>query len=126
MSEVKISGACTLCDAMCFEVLGVFEEHERRPGEPKQLGVPNPDAVRISFVLFDGTKTGLTFCGECASSPLHEQYTPIWRKNIRSWQRQLSDKSETERNPEWFLRQFSNGILCEMGRQQWTELVKNG
>lgn len=124
MSDYKIMGHCTLCDARCFDVLAVYEAHERLPGEPKAIGAPMEGAMRITFMLVDGTKTALTFCANCAESLPSALYLELWRKNIRSWMRELSEKPVSERNPEWFEKQFSNGILCEMGRQQWTELVK--
>lgn len=118
MSSVKIAGHCTLCDGPCFEVMQVFDAHELYPGEPKRLGPPVEGAVRVTFLLFDGTKTHLTFCGDCAKSLSPEQYTEIWRKNLRSWLREL--KVET---PPWFLQQFSNGLLHELGRQPWTDIA---
>lgn len=122
MSEYKIIGCCTVCDKQCFEVTAMYREGERFPGEPKQLGAPLEGSVRINFMLIDGTKTSLTFCADCANAPM--EYSEIWQKNMRSWIRELSFKPEGERSPEWFQRQFSNGLLCEMGRQLWTEAVK--
>lgn len=118
MSDYKIAGHCTTCDARCFDVMQVFEKHELYPGEPRRLGAPTADAVRVAFMLMDGTKTDLTFCGECAAALNEDQYLEIWRKNMRSWKREL--KGET---PDWFRPQFHNGLLCEMGRRQWTEIV---
>ena len=123
MSQYKITGHCTLCDGPCFDVLAVNSEHERFPGEPKRLGKPTDDAVRVSFMLMDGSKTSLTFCGPCAETLPSVGYLEIWRKNMRSWMRELDQKPEEERNPDWFVKQFGNGILCEMGRQKWTEII---
>ncbi len=123
MSDYKISGACTLCDEMCFEVLARWSENERYPGEPKRLGPPVDGATLITFVLFDGTKADLTFCGNCAASLTPESYVEIWRKVIRSWQREMS-KGTGDQNPDWYQKQFANGILGEMGRTNWKD--KNG
>lgn len=124
MSPYKIIGACTLCDKPCFEVMAMHSEGERLAGEPKQLGPPLEGATRITYMLFDGTKTSLTFCADCAKEQPTKVLAEIWQKNIRSWMRELATKPESERMPEWFQRQFSNGLLCEMGRQLWTEAVK--
>ena len=118
MSPYKISGACTICDERCFEVKAVYQDHEIRPGEPKRLGKPLDGAMQLVFLLFDGSKTYLTFCGSCAQALKPDQYTAIWRKNMRSWKRELKGD-----RPEWFLRQFDNGLLCELGRSTWKELV---
>lgn len=118
MSAVKIAGGCTLCNARCFEVMQVFEDHERTPGEPKRLGKPDDDAKRISFLLYDGTQMNLTFCAECDPQP--EQFTEIWRKVMRSWQREVGNAM-----PEWLYKQFGNGILRAAKVTPWKE-VMNG
>lgn len=126
MSQYKIVGSCTKCDARCYEVTAMQGEADMYPGEPKQIGAPLEGAVRITFMLMDGTKTFLTFCERCAAELDHESYPEIWKKNIRSWMRELARKPENERMPEWFTRQFSNGLLCEMRRQLCKEAVQNG
>lgn len=124
--KYHVAGSCALCGKQCFEVMALHDEHERLPGEPKRLGAPNKDAHRITFLLMDGTKAMLTFCGECAEQPKEAHYTEMWRRVIRTWMRELSEKPEDERNPTWFPLQFSNGLLCELGRSPWTEVWKNG
>lgn len=121
VSEFKISGACTICDAMCYEVMARNAEHERRPGEPKRLGSPNEDATRITFMLFDGTKADLTFCGKCAAALNPVQYTDIWRKVIRSWIREMDGNEAAHGN--WFPKQYANGLLVELGRVNLKEAL---
>lgn len=123
MSEFKIAGACTCCDAMCFEVMSRNEAHERRPGEPKRLGKPNDDATRITFLLFDGTKTNLTFCGACATALNPDKYLEIWRKVMRSWLREQEDKQDQHQH--WFPAQYANGLLVELGRIKFKD-IQNG
>lgn len=118
MSDFKISGACTLCDETCFEVRMRYLEHERLPGEPKQIGGPREGAVRVTYRLLDGTMMDQTFCASCAEVVSNEEFVEIWRKNLRSWQRELE-----ENRPDWFLKQFSNGLLYEMGRRNWMDIV---
>lgn len=120
MSEHKISGACSTCDAMCFEVLARNDEHERRPGEPKRLGAANDDAIGVSFLLYDGSNCRLTFCGACATALNLEQYTELWRKCLRSWIREIGDNGEQHNH--WMPAQFSNGLLVEIGRVKVKEL----
>lgn len=120
MSGYKITGCCSLCDAPCFEVLETQGSGDRNPGEPKRIGQPLPEATRISFLLYDGTKTDLTFCSDCAGLPsLAPYFIELWAKNVRSWMRELGDS-----RPEWFVKQYANGLLCEIGRKTWKELVR--
>jgi hypothetical protein len=75
------------------------------------------DSERITFLLFDGRKTDMTVCGDCAKSLSPEQYPILWRKNLAGYMR------EQDGNPEKFKHQFVNGILCELSRTTWKELV---
>jgi hypothetical protein len=75
MIDYKITGACTRCDAMCFRVLDT-----QKDGSPKRLGPPIDGAVRVSFMLMDGTRTSLTFCADCATMLPGELYVSIWQR----------------------------------------------
>ncbi len=120
--EFKIAGCCSSCDQPCFEVIQTWSDGERYPGEPKRLGKPLQGAVRIAFMLMDGSKADLTFCASCGATLAPAEYTPLWRKVIRSWQRELDKDHAGEPRPDWFARQFDNGLLAEMGRTSWQEL----
>lgn len=126
VSLYKIAGCCTRCDQHCFNVLAVWGPDEMLPGEPKRLGGSLEGATRITFRLLDGTHTDLTFCESCAAELSSADYVELWQKNLRSWKRQLdrkpADAPARERRPEWFGQQFTNGLLCEIGRQLWMEL----
>lgn len=116
MKPYKIGGLCSLCEAPCFEVMQVFDEGER-VGEPKRLGPPMNDSVRVTFLLLDGRITDMTLCGDCASSLTAEQYVTLWRKNLAGYMREQN--GETKK----FEHQFANGILCELERENWMEIV---
>ena len=116
--DFKISGACTSCNDLCFEVLARWSENERYPGEPKRLGPAMNGSTRVTFLLLDGSRADFTFCGKCAESLNPGQYPDIWRKALRSFQREMSETARP-----WFNTQFVNGILAEMGRVKWTELT---
>lgn len=118
MSEFKIAGACTTCDEPCFEVLQVWDENGKYPGEPRRLGPPLPGSMRVSFMLMDGSRADLTFCGKCAGDLDATHYTGIWRKVIRSWIRESQGKCGEQ---AWFRAEFFNGLLAEMGRISWSE-----
>ena len=116
----KIGGLCSICEAPCFEVMSVWDEGEKRAGEPKRLGPSMNDSVRITFLLFDGRITDMTLCGACAGSLDPQWYVMLWRKNLAGYMR------EQDGNPEKFKHQFANGILCEVERTTWKEHVEHG
>lgn len=119
-SPHKIGGCCSLCDQPCFEVMQRWDEGEVRAGEPKVIGRPNPDSVRIAFMLFTGGYTDMTFCGQCAADLKPSHYTALWRKNLAGYMR------EQKGNPARFAKEFANGLLTELSRTPWKEIVQNG
>lgn len=113
----KIPGCCSICDEPCFEVLQRWDEGEKRAGEPKRLGPPNEDAVRVTFILIDGRRADFTFCGRCAQTLNPSQYTVLWRRNLAGYMREQDGKVDKFRD------EFANGLLCEMGRRSWMEMA---
>jgi hypothetical protein len=120
MMPYKISGCCSLCDQPAFEIVERWEAHERRPGEPKRIGAPLDGTIRVTFLLYNGRRTDMTFCGDCAGTMSAEHYVTLWRKNLGGYMR------EQNGNPAKFKEEFANGLLCELGRTSWKELVANG
>ena len=119
LSPYKIGGCCSLCDEPCFEVMQRWDEGELRAGEPKVIGPPNNDSVRIAFRLFNGGVTDMTFCGRCAADLGTQHYAVLWRKNLAGYMR------EQKGNPTRFAKEFANGLLAEIHRTPWKELVKH-
>lgn len=115
----KITGHCSLCDKRVFDVLSVFEAHEIYPGEPKQIGAPTNEAVRMTFLLWDGCKMQLTFCADCADRLTTENYGYLWQRVVVSWVRELR-----EDRPDWFMNQLNNGLLCTIGRESWQKIMQ--
>jgi len=118
MSPHKIPGCCSLCDEPAFEVLQVWDEGEKRAGEPKRLGPPIGGTTRVTFLLMNGRRTDMTVCGNCAGSLTPEHYPLLWQKNLAGWLR------EQDGNPEKFKDEFANGLLAELGRIEWKELIE--
>lgn len=81
--------------------------------------------MRVGFLLLDGGRADLTFCAACSAERLEPDFPALWAKIMRSWLRDMCEGQPAPQVFEWFNKQFSNGILCEMGRRSWKEL-KNG
>ena len=118
MSEHKMPGCCSLCDTPAFEILARWDEGEKRAGEPKRLGPPNPGTTRVTFMLMNGHITDMTFCGACAPALKSKDYTKLWRKNLAGWTREQNGKTEK------FAHEFANGLLAEVKRTTWQELIQ--
>lgn len=112
----KRAGCCSLCDQLVFEVKARWGEGDARAGEPKRFGPPLEGTLRITFLLLNGGRTDMTFCGDCGQSVDAQHYPTLWRKNLAGWLR------EQNGNPAKFKDEFSNGLLCELGRKSWREL----
>lgn len=110
----KRAGYCSLCDELCFEVNGTWSPGEPRAGEPKRFGPPLDGVTRVTFLLFSGSRTDMTFCGRCAQTLEPSHYATLWRRNLAGWLR------EQKGDPSKFVNEFSNGLLCELGRKSWS------
>ena len=121
MSEYQHAGCCAKCNEPCFEIRQVWGPEERYPGEPKRLGFPVPGAVRVSFVLMDGSRADMTFCGDCNGDLTDEDRVEIWRRVLRGWKREMDTSDPGKAYPDWYATHFNNGILSEMGRVSLTE-----
>jgi hypothetical protein len=117
VSAYKIGGCCSICDEPVFQITAVWEEGTTRAGEPKALGMPNEGATSIAFLLASGGYTTMTFCGKCAESLNVEHYTLLWRKNLAGYMR------EQNGDPSKFADQFTNILLCELGRKQLRDMA---
>ncbi len=115
----KIVGACACCDRMVFDITARFGAGEPNEGKPKQLGAPQADARRVTFLLTSGEVMDLTFCDDCMNTLSSETYGQLWDKVLVSWAAELGDK-----RPDWFMAQFQNAILCELNAQDWTEVMR--
>lgn len=112
VSGHKIGGCCSLCDESVFDITAVWEAGTARAGEPKAFGAPSNGATRVAFLLASGGYTDMTFCGACAESLNQEHYTLLWRKNLAGYMR------EQHGDPSKFADQFTNVLLCELGRKE--------
>lgn len=75
------------------------------------------DSVRVTFLLINGRRTDMTICGECAGNLTIEHYGLLWRKNLAGYMKE--QRGDTSK----FKQEFDNGILAEMGRVTWKEIV---
>ncbi len=108
----KITGCCSRCDAEVFEVLE--RDAERMP---KRIGAPLENAVRVTFVMVDGTLMDLTFCRECADALTPEELQWLWRRVVKSW----IDQSGADH--PWLKTQAANGLLAVHHARPWKEVA---
>lgn len=120
VSGIKIIGSCSICDKEVFDIIERFGPSEERAGTPKRIGAPHDDAMRIGFMLASGEQMDLTFCQSCAESLTDEDYHELWQKVLRSWVAELGD-----RRPEWLTPMLGNGILCELGKETWKDVLRS-
>jgi len=120
VSDIKVIGSCSICDKEVFDIVERFGPAEENAGRPKRIGAPHDDAMRIGFMLASGEQMDLTFCESCAEALTDEDYHELWQKVLRSWVAELGD-----RRPEWLTPMLGNGILCELGKQSWKDVMRS-
>lgn len=108
----KLNGCCTLCDKEVFEV--VRRDPETRA--PIQVGKPLENAMRLTFVLADGTKMDLTFCAECLPNLLPGSYQFLWKRVLASW------VAQSGADHPFVKTQGSNAILGLLNQRRWLEV----
>jgi hypothetical protein len=119
-SDIKVVGCCSTCDKEVFEIIERFPPDSVLAGKPRRLGPPNEDAMRLEFVLASGESMDLTFCKACAEGLSNEDYAELWQKVMRSWAAELG-----ELRPDWFVKMGDSGILGEVGRRSWPEVMRS-
>ncbi len=99
MDDVKMVGACTVCDASVFEILTVFPDGHSLAGENRSIGRPNDNAVRVSLVLTDGSTIDLTACEGCVEE-LENTLPAVWLKCLNTFKHE--DRTRVERGVQSF------------------------
>jgi len=118
--DIKVVGCCSTCNKEVFEIIERFPPDSVLAGKPRRLGPPNEDAVRLTFILASGAEMDLTFCNACADGLSNEDYAELWQKVMRSWAAEMGNL-----RPAWFVQMASNGILGEVGRQGWQDVMRS-
>ena len=108
----KVNGCCSKCDKEVFEV--VRRDPETR--EPVQIGKPLENAMRLTFILANGSKMDLTFCSDCALGLLPGEYGFLWRRVQASW------VAQSGADHPFVKTQGSNTILGLLNQRRWLEV----
>jgi hypothetical protein len=109
----KLTGCCSRCDVEVFDV--VTRDPETR--HPKRLGRAHEDAMRVSFLLVNGSRMDLTFCAACANELQPADYPALWTRVMVSW------VAEGQQDNEWAKSQVNNGIVGLLHQQPWREVT---
>lgn len=87
---MKKPGCCTFCDKPVYHIKtrwtkGLLE------GEPRKIGKPTHEAIRVHYVVSDGTTMTLTFCFDCLPKAVEvDNFTDIHRIVMEAFSREVS------------------------------------
>ena len=112
MSAPKVAGCCSKCDAEVFDV----KRRDPATQMPLQLGPAHENAVRVTFVLMNGSTMDITFCADCADGLTPSDYAPLWGRVMAAWAKQQADSA-------WAKSQVDNGIAGMLRKQLWREVA---
>lgn len=104
----KLLGSCTKCDAEVFDI--VERDIDRLP---KRVGAAHDDAIRVNFLMLDGSRMDLTFCQPCADGLIADDLQWIWRRVMKSW----------PADHPWTKTQTENGLLAILNKKPWKEVL---
>ena len=74
---MKIPGHCSVTGEPCFDVIEYWPAGHTFDGQPKRLGAPHDDALRVTFVTMKGTLMVLTIC-EAALPDIVVNLPAVW------------------------------------------------
>lgn len=106
----KRAGCCSNCDKP------IFAPVEERGGEiVKSAGLMDEEAVRIGFVLTNGSRIEMSVCGDCLDT---YDLKTMWRKNCEAWSNEINDK-----NRDVIAKLVQEVPVGELYRQRWKDMA---
>lgn len=130
---MKIPGHCSISGEPCFDVVSTFPEDHPFAGQPKRLGQPHPDALRVTLIMASGTNMQITV-KECELTELHTHLPEMWR-NIKARLRAERKAHKALKQPDFsddqhqfmdeenirFNDNIPLGVLCW---ERWTDYAE--
>lgn len=76
---MKAAGLCSVSGEECFDVLEYWpSNHPVFAGQPRRLGAPHADAIRVTLILMNGSHMTLTI-KEQYLADFHVALPEVWR-----------------------------------------------
>jgi len=76
---MKAAGLCSVSGEECFDVLEYWPaNHPVYAGQPRRLGAPHDDALRVTVVLVNGSRMNLTIKAQYLAD-FHVALPEVWR-----------------------------------------------
>jgi hypothetical protein len=106
---VKQIGCCSQCGQEVFEI------SRRNPdtGAPINVGAPLGNAMKATFVLFNGSQMDLTMCESCVDALEPSHFAGLWRKVMDAW------IAQSGADHPWPRSQVDNGIVGLLYARPW-------
>lgn len=80
MSDRKKAHACSSCDAELWDALTRFEAPHPFEDQIRKAGAVHEDAMRVTFVLTDGSNANMSMCRACADALQPSDLPKLWRR----------------------------------------------
>ncbi|MGE0289519.1 MAG: hypothetical protein AB7I42_26020 [Bradyrhizobium sp.] len=128
---MKIQGHCSVSGDPCFEILETFNEPHPLAGQPRRIGKPLPDAVRVTLVLVDGTTADFT-CKQRYVPEFYAHLPLIWRevqdrvrfdrKNHKAYKQPDFSEEQHAQMDAWNLAHIDNVPLGVLAWRKWSDI----
>lgn len=128
---MKVVGHCSISGEPCFEVHSTWPDNHPFAGEPRRIGSPHKDALRLTLVLVDGSLMNVTIKAQ-ELADFYSNLTGLWHSIKERMRRERKahvalrqgdfDEDQHRFMDEDNLRFNDNvplGILCW---QRWTDI----
>ena len=134
MSDRKRASCCSACHREVFDAISRFEEPHPYAGQIQRAGAPHADAVRVTFVLTDGSRANMTFCVDCETKIAPENLPDVWRNVMaafafeRKWYKALTGRARSDAVQaavdDDLLALADKVPLGIIASERWTDIIK--
>lgn len=117
---IKLPNCCTMCDEPIWEPIKIVPADLPKAGRILRAGkLIDDDAVRVTFVMSDGTQCSMSLCGKCSTS---YDMNLMWKKNLTAIAEEV-DESGNDKHRETLGKMANEFPLGELYRQKWKDMA---
>jgi hypothetical protein len=128
---MKTQGHCSISGEPCFDIIETFAAGHPLAGQPRRIGAPHEDAVRVTLVLMDGTMADITVKQRYVPE-LYAHLPQIWRdvkartrfdrKNHGAYGQRDFNAAQHATMDAWNLANNDNVPLGVLAWRKWSDI----
>jgi hypothetical protein len=128
---MKQQGHCSVSGEPCFDIIETWDQSHPLAGQPRRIGAPHADAVRVTLVLADGTQADITVKHRYVPE-LYMSLPQVWReikertrfdrKQHRAYRQPDFNENQHAQMDAWNLAFNDNVPLGVLAWRKWSDI----